>query len=86
MEKTDSNKPWHGLKLHVPMQVRKFFQSSVITMVGNGNRTLFWSDGWIDGGCIKDFAPDVVSRVGKYTVSTRTMAQALEGLRAPRGG
>jgi hypothetical protein len=79
LEKTNSNKPWHGLKLHVPMQVRKFFQSSVIAVVGNGNRTLFWSDRWIDGGCIKDFAPDVVSRVGKHTVSTRTVAQALEG-------
>jgi hypothetical protein len=59
------------------MQVRKFFQSLVITVVGN--RTLFWSDRWIDGGCIKDFAPDVVSKVGKHTVSTRTVAQALEG-------
>jgi hypothetical protein len=79
LEKTDSNKPWHGLKLPVPLQVRKFFQSSVITVVGNGNMTLFWFDRWIDGGCIKDFAPDVVSKVGKHIVSTRTVAQALEG-------
>jgi hypothetical protein len=59
------------------MQVKKFFQSSVVTVVGNGNKTLFWSDRWLDGGCIKDFAPAVVSKVGKNAVSTRT-AQAIE--------
>jgi hypothetical protein len=48
-------------------------------MVGNGNRTLFWTDRWIDGGCINDFAPDVVSKVDKHIVSTRTVAQALGG-------
>jgi hypothetical protein len=63
----------------MPLQVRKFFQASVITMVGNGNMTLFCADRWIDGGCIKDFAPDVVSKVGKRIVSTRTVAQALGG-------
>jgi hypothetical protein len=63
----------------VPLQVRKFFQASVITVVGNGNKTLFWVDRWIDGGCIKDFAPDVVSKVGKHIVSTRTVTQALGG-------
>jgi hypothetical protein len=78
LEKTDTNKPWHGLKLPVPVQVRKFFQSSVVTVVGNGNRTLFWSDRWLDGGCIKDFAPAVVSKFGKNIVSTRTVAQAIE--------
>jgi hypothetical protein len=61
------------------LQVRKFFQSLVITVVVNGNKTLFWADRWIDGGCIKYFAPDVVSKVGKHIVSTRTVAQALEG-------
>lgn len=59
------------------MQVKKFFQSSVVAVVGNGNKTLFWSDKWLDGGCIKDFAPAVVSKVGKNVVSTRT-AQAIE--------
>jgi hypothetical protein len=79
LEKTDSNKPWHGLKLPVPLQVKKFFHASVITAVGNGNRTLFWTDRWINGGCINDFAPDVVSKVDKLIVSTRIVAQALGG-------
>jgi hypothetical protein len=64
--------------LPVPVQVRKFFQSSVVTVVGNENMTLFWLDRWLDGVCIKDFAPAVVSKVGKNIVSTRTVAQAIE--------
>jgi hypothetical protein len=79
LEKTDSKKLWHGLKLPVPLQVRKFFHASVITAVGNGNKTLFWTDRWIDGGCINNFAPDVVSKVDKLIVSTRIVAQALGG-------
>jgi hypothetical protein len=63
----------------VPLQVRKFFHASVITAVGNENRTLFWTDRWINGGCINDFAPDVVSKVDKLIVSNRTVAQALGG-------
>jgi hypothetical protein len=63
----------------VSLQVRKFFHASVITAVGNGNKTLFWTDRWIDGGCINDFAHDVVSKVDKLIVSTRTVAQALGG-------
>jgi hypothetical protein len=47
--------------------------------VGNGNNTLFWTDRWINGGCINDFAPEVVSKVDKIIVSTRTVAQALGG-------
>jgi hypothetical protein len=48
--------------------------------VGNGNKTLFWTDRWINGCCINDFAPDAVSNVDKFIVSTRTVAQALGGL------
>jgi hypothetical protein len=46
LEKTDPNRPWHGLNFPIPKQVRKFFASSIIIVIGNGTNTLFWSDRW----------------------------------------
>lgn len=77
-KKTDSNRPWHGLNFHIPKQVRRFFASSIITMIGDGTNTLFWSDKCLARGCIMDIAPAVASKVGKSALSTRTVAQALE--------
>jgi hypothetical protein len=39
---------------------------------------LFWSNRWLNGCCISDLAPEVVSKVDKKTLSSRTVAQALE--------
>jgi hypothetical protein len=78
LEKTDPNRPWYGLKFPIQQHVRKFFASSVITLIGNGSNTLLWTDRWLDGACIKDFAPAVAASVGKRAVSSRTVAQALE--------
>jgi hypothetical protein len=78
LEKTDPNKPWHGLNFPIPKQVRNFFASSIISVIGNGTNTLFWSDRWLDGGCVKDIAPAVATKVGKSALSTRTVAHAVE--------
>jgi hypothetical protein len=58
--------------------VRKLFASSVITVTGNMINTLFWSNRWLNGGCVKDITPVVASNVGKRALSTRTVAYALE--------
>jgi hypothetical protein len=44
LEKTDPFRPWHGMNLPVKQQVRQFFALSVLSVVGNGTNTLFWSD------------------------------------------
>jgi hypothetical protein len=41
LEKTDPNRPWHGLNFPIPKQVRKFFASSIISVIGNGTNTFF---------------------------------------------
>jgi hypothetical protein len=50
----------------------------VITRIGNGANTLFWSDKWLNGAGIRDIAPEVVAKVGKRSIHSRTVAQALE--------
>jgi hypothetical protein len=78
LEKTDPNKPWSGLDLPIQQHVKRFFTSSIVTLVGNGYNTLFWTDRWLDGSCIQDFAPAVVANVGKRAISSRTVAHALQ--------
>jgi hypothetical protein len=78
LEKTDPNKPWFGLKFPIQQHVKRFFASSVVTLVGDESNTLFWTYRWLDGSCIHDFAPTVVANVGKRAISSRTVAHALE--------
>jgi hypothetical protein len=59
-------------------QVRRFFNLSVLTVVGDGTRTLFWLDKWLNGKAIQDIAPDVVCLVDSRVSSTRTVAQAMD--------
>jgi hypothetical protein len=45
--------------------------------MGNGANTFFWSDRWLNGKMIQDFAPEVVRVVGSRSITSRTVAQAL---------
>jgi hypothetical protein len=47
-------------------------------LLGDGSNTLFWTDRWLDGACVKDFAPVVVASVGERASSSRTVGHALE--------
>jgi hypothetical protein len=46
-------------------------------VVGNGTNTFFWSDRWLNGKMIQDFAPEVVRMVSSRPFNSRTAAQAL---------
>ena len=74
----DPNRPWQwqGLKLPIQQHVKNLFSDSLISMVGNGTSTLFWTDRWLNGAAIRDFAPEVVAKVGKRFLYSRTVAQA----------
>jgi hypothetical protein len=51
--------------------------SSVVSMIGNGANTLFWSDRWLNGKTVQDLAPEVICMVGSRTITSRTVAQVL---------
>jgi hypothetical protein len=77
LEKTNPTRLWLGLSIPVQQQVRQFFKSSVCSVVGNGTNTFFWSDRWLNGQRIQDFAPEVVSMVSSRPFNSRTVAQVL---------
>lgn len=55
------------------------FQASVIMQVGDGKRTLFWTDKWLNGDAIVDIAPCLLQAVGSRTQQTHTVQEALQG-------
>jgi hypothetical protein len=66
-----------ALPFHVPEQVRAFFSVAVISEIGDGANTLFWTDRWIHGQCIADLAPRLVVTIPKRSVNRRTVRDAL---------
>jgi hypothetical protein len=76
-KKADPSRPWNRLKFPVPKQVRDFFSISVVTLVGNGQNTIFWKDRWLNGGTIADMAPEVVVAVAPKVACSKTFAQCL---------
>ena len=63
IEKTRPDRPWAGLEVPVHPNSVAMFAISVVTTVGNGRNTLFWTDRWLHGCCLEDLAPNVLSCV-----------------------
>lgn len=75
--KTDPGRPWQGLDVPTHKNACALFAVSVVTRVGNGTDTLFWSDRWLHGCSIQDLAPQVVACVPPKVVRSLTVAEAL---------
>jgi hypothetical protein len=56
------------------------FAISVITAVGNGENTLFWSDHYLHGQSLEDLAPNVHKCVPQKVRRTRSVAEVLHEL------
>jgi hypothetical protein len=63
--------------MHVEPEVRQLFEASILIQVGNGAKTLFWTDYWLNGEAVVDIAPVLASLVGPRIKKTRTVQQAL---------
>lgn len=66
-----------GVQLQIHKKVQAFFSMAVVAEVGNGARTLFWSDKWIHGRSVADIAPRVIVIVPKRRTNRRTALEAL---------
>ena len=80
MKKANPDRVWAGLKIPVHMNTSATFAISIVTSVGNGENTLFWSDQWLHGCCLEDLAPNVVKCVPPRIRNIRTMGEALHEL------
>jgi hypothetical protein len=54
------------------------FSASVTVEIGNGGRSFFWTDKWIDGRSIADLAPALLNAVRPHARKIRTVAQGLQ--------
>lgn len=78
LQKSQPNKPWSRFSLAIPTKVQAMFAASMISEVGDGRSTLFWSDRWLSGRSLKDLAPDLIPFVTKRAIGRRTVYAALQ--------
>lgn len=74
---------WGPSIINLPRQNRKpqyevWFAVYVVTTIGNGANTLFWTDRWLHGCSLEELAPEVVRKVPRRTRKLRMVAQALQ--------
>ena len=65
LQKTEPHRPWANLPIHVLEQASAFFKVVVYSEVGDGTKTLFWTDRWLHGQCIADLAPRLFAIIPK---------------------
>jgi hypothetical protein len=58
-------------------QAAKVFNSLVQISVGDGSKVLFWTDRWLAGRAIGDFAPTVLALVNIQRRNRRSVKEAL---------
>jgi hypothetical protein len=75
--KTDNNRSWAGLEIPVHPNAVTLFSIALISHVGNGNNTFFWTDRWLFGCCIRDIAPNVFSAMPRKFLK-RSVAEAFQ--------
>ena len=49
LQKTEPEKPWAFFPINSSPQVKAFFAAAIISEVGNGKNTCFWTDRWLGG-------------------------------------
>jgi hypothetical protein len=76
LQKTDDKRAWLGLDIPVHNNLIALFAAGLVSHVGNGKSTLFWTDKWINGGGIFNVAPAVLSLVPNRQRSKRTVQEA----------
>jgi hypothetical protein len=80
VEKTKLDRPWAGLEVPVHPNTTAMFAISVVTTIGNGQNTLFWTNRWLHGCCLEDLAPNVFNYVPQKIRRTRTVFEAMQDL------
>ncbi|WVZ55208.1 hypothetical protein U9M48_005900 [Paspalum notatum var. saurae] len=81
LQKTDSSRPWEGLPLQVPQNAKALFDVAAISLVGNGQSIKFWTDRWLQGRTIAEWAPNLIKLIPRRARKQRTVAQGLTNRR-----
>lgn len=54
---TDPGRPWTAFDIKATTIEKELFKACTSVTVGDGNRTRFWKDSWLDGQAPRDIAP-----------------------------
>jgi hypothetical protein len=77
LKRTDASRPWQGLPVLKDDDALAVFQGLAQIQVGDGRRTVFWTDAWIDGWTAADIAPLVAATIPMRRKNSRSVAEAL---------
>jgi hypothetical protein len=72
LQRTDPDRAWATLPVHVEPEVRQLYEASILIQVDNGAKTLFWTDSWTDCWLKK-------TRTAQQALSSRAWVQDIIG-------
>jgi hypothetical protein len=77
LQRCDDSRSWAELPVATNSVSKAFFRTSIVCLVGNGERTLFWEESWLGGLSITDRAPHLVAAVSARCRRSRTVVDVL---------
>ncbi|KAM0885331.1 hypothetical protein ACQ4PT_030415 [Festuca glaucescens] len=77
LQRTDTSRPWSGMRFAVCPNAAAMFRASVVITVEGGESILFWEDPWIGGLSVAAVAPAVLKLVKPGVVSQRKVSNGL---------
>lgn len=80
LQKTEPDRPWAAFPIQVHSSVKAFFPMAVISEVGNGKNTFFWTDKWLHGQSLALLVPPLF-RVVSNRAKKMTVFEALTDMR-----
>ena len=63
LQKTEPEKPWAFFPINSSPQVKAFFAAAIISEVGNGKNTCFWTDRWLGDQSLQKSFPNLFRAV-----------------------
>jgi hypothetical protein len=79
LKKTQPERLWAFLDVQVHPNAAALFAASVQSVAGSGTDTKFWTDRWLHGKRIADWAPSLFAAINKKAVRSRTFQEAING-------
>ena len=80
LKKTEPDRPWTALQIQVHPSVKAFFEVAIVSEVGNGKNTIFWTDKWVQGQSLAQLAPNLFGSITNKA-KRRTVFEAATELR-----
>jgi hypothetical protein len=77
LHKIDPGRPWANLPIQVPKKAGSFISTVLVSEVGNGAHTLFWTDKWLLGQNVCNLALRLFTIIPKRIANRRTVLEAL---------